>query len=47
MSTLIENMVLPSEHHAKWDGKEYPSGMYFYRLSAGKFIATKKMVLMK
>ena len=47
VSTLIENMVLPGEHHAKWDGKEYPSGMYFYRLSAGKFIATKKMVLMK
>jgi len=34
-------------HTITWDGSNYPSGVYFYRLSAGTESLTKKMILMK
>lgn len=32
---------------ATWDASGMPSGMYFYRLTAGNFVATKKLMLLK
>lgn len=32
---------------ASFDASDYPSGVYFYKLQAGSFIAVKKMLLMK
>ncbi|MBD3402430.1 T9SS type A sorting domain-containing protein, partial [candidate division GN15 bacterium] len=39
--------VEAGNHKLEWDAGRYASGVYFYRLSAGDFSATKKMVLLK
>jgi flagellar hook assembly protein FlgD len=39
---------LPSgKHTVLWDGSEYPSGVYLYKISAGKYSEIKKMTLLK
>ena len=35
------------EHTVEWNAETNASGIYFYRLEAGSFTATKKMVLLK
>jgi len=34
-------------HLVKWDSGSLPSGIYFYHLKAGNWVAIKKMILMK
>ena len=50
--SLIQAMQLPGNYSVLWDGKDQngtrlPSGIYFYRLKAGKTIKTKKLLLLK
>jgi len=47
VATLVAGREEPGEHAVVWDASKMPSGVYFYRLSAGGFLQTKKMVLMK
>jgi len=34
-------------HSVVWDAEELSSGMYFYKIKAGEFVQTKKMMLLK
>ncbi len=34
-------------YEVNWDAANFPSGVYFYRLQAGDFVQTKKMILLK
>jgi len=47
VTTLINEQLAAGEHEAKFDASNLSSGIYFYQLTAGNFIETKKMILMK
>ncbi len=46
-ATLVNEKQTPGTYEAEWDATQYPSGIYFYRLEAGDFTETKKMVIIK
>jgi hypothetical protein len=47
VATLVDGDLPGGQHEATWDAKGMPSGVYFYRLTAGNFSETRKMVLLK
>jgi|GEM_PF-1387730 len=52
VKTLVNQTMSAGRHTAVWrgvneDGQTVASGVYFYRIQTDKFVATKKMVLMK
>lgn len=47
VATLINEEKARGNYSVEFDGTNYSSGVYFYRIQAGSFVATKKFVLMK
>ena len=47
VATLVNEREDAGEHTVQWNAEGYPSGVYFYRIVAGDFLETRKMVLMK
>lgn len=47
VETLVNNELNPGTYKAEWDASKHNSGVYFYRLTAGTYIETKKMILVK
>jgi len=47
IATLVNGKNQPGEHTITWNASNVPSGVYFYRIVAGDFVQTKKMVLTK
>lgn len=50
--TLVDEVKSPGRYSVVWNGKDQsgkpvPSGVYLYRLQAGSFAASKKMMLLK
>ena len=43
----VAERLAPGYYHVVINGKYMSSGMYFYRMRAGKFIQTKKLILLK
>jgi hypothetical protein len=47
IETLVNEQLAPGTYETNWNASNYPSGVYFYKLSAGDFSETKKMLLLK
>jgi choice-of-anchor B domain-containing protein len=47
VNTLVNAAQSAGNYEVKFDGSNLPSGIYFYRLTAGDFSETKQMTLLK
>ena len=47
VSTLVSEEMAAGNHEVEFDASKLGSGVYLYKLQAGNFIETKKMILLK
>jgi hypothetical protein len=47
LASLVNEERQAGIYRVTWDASKLPSGVYFYRLQAGNFVETKKMVFAK
>jgi hypothetical protein len=47
VETLVNRTMSPGKHEVEWDGSNYSSGVYFYKLITQGFTETRKMILIK
>jgi photosystem II stability/assembly factor-like uncharacterized protein len=47
VATLVEGVLPVGSHSVSFSAASLPSGIYFYRLEAGKFVEVRKMALVK
>ena len=47
VTTLVDEFRQAGKYELNFDASGLSSGIYFYKLSAGKFVETKKMILIK
>lgn len=47
VATLVSEEKSMGSYEVQWDASKHSSGMYFYRLQAGKFLDVKKVLLMR
>jgi len=47
ISTLVSEELSAGNYSRQWNAESFPSGVYFYRLQAGSFTETKKLLLLR
>jgi CubicO group peptidase (beta-lactamase class C family) len=47
IETIIDKRMPLGHHQVEFNGQSLPSGVYFYRLEAGEYVQTRKMLLVK
>ena len=47
ITTLVDQQLKPGTYEVTFDGSKLPGGVYFYRIKAGDFSGTKKMLMIK
>ncbi len=47
VTTLVNEQLQSGTYEVEWDAANFPSGVYYYKLSASDYTETKKMVFLK
>lgn len=47
VQALVDEETIEGFYNVPFDGTDFPSGIYFYRIDAGDFIDTKILTLLK
>ena len=47
VASLINEFQTPGYHSVDWDADDHPSGVYFVKIVAGRYINTQKLMLIK
>jgi hypothetical protein len=47
VAVIVNESMQAGRYEAIWNGSGYSNGIYFYKISAGSYTETKKMILMK
>jgi hypothetical protein len=47
VSNLVSEELSAGTYSRQWNAAALPSGVYFYRLQAGQYTETKKMILLR
>jgi len=47
IKVLLNEVKTAGNYEVSFNASNLPSGIYFYKIQAGDFVETKKMVLMK
>ncbi|MEO8168305.1 MAG: T9SS type A sorting domain-containing protein, partial [bacterium] len=47
VATLVNEVKQPGIYRVQWDANNFPSGMYFYKLTTERFSETRKLTLVR
>jgi hypothetical protein len=47
IAALLNEELSPGQHSVHWNAGDLPSGVYLYKIIAGDFVQTRKMLLIK
>jgi len=47
VAALVNEQHHPGSYEVSWDASGFASGIYFYTLTSGNFVSTKKLMLLK
>ena len=47
IATLVNRELEASRYEVEWNGAQFASGVYFFRINAGDFVKVQKMMLIK
>jgi photosystem II stability/assembly factor-like uncharacterized protein len=47
IETLVNEKLYAGVYNVDWDASRYPSGVYFYKITAKDYLGTRRMVLIK
>jgi hypothetical protein len=47
VATLVNEYLKEGTYEVRFDSGDLPSGVYFYRMEAGRFTETRKLILLK